>query len=77
MVLAEGVRLLAGAVTVGFLLAIAAGQVISSLLVGVDAFDPLVLSAATLVLVGAVLAACYVPARRATRVSPVIALRTE
>jgi len=77
MVLGEGVRLLAGAVAVGFLLAMAAGQVVSSLLVGVDAFDPLVLSAATLVLVGAVLAACYVPARRATRVSPVIALRTE
>jgi len=50
---------------------------VSSLLVGVAPFDPLVLALATAVLGAAVLAACYIPARRATRVSPVTALRVE
>ena len=77
MVLKEGSALLVASVAVGFLLAVGVGQAVSSLLVGVQAFDPPVLSAATLVLSMAVLAACYVPARRATRVSPMTALRIE
>jgi len=77
MVLWEGVALLAVSIVVGFLLAVGAGQAISSLLVGVNAFDPLVLSIATLALSLAVLAACYVPVRRAIRISPMTALRDE
>jgi len=77
MVLKEGAALLVASIALGFLMAVGAGQVVSSLLVGVRPFDPLVLSVATLLLTGAILAACYLPARRATRVSPMIALRIE
>jgi hypothetical protein len=57
--------------------AIGVGQAVRSLLVGVKAFDPLVLSTATIVRAASVLAACCVPARPATRISPVTALRIE
>ena len=77
MVLKEGSALLVSSLAAGFLLAIGMGQAVSSLLVGVRPFDPFVLLAATVVLSAAVLAACYVPARRATRVAPVTALRVE
>jgi len=77
MVLEDGVVLLVAGVAVGLLLAAGMGQVVSSLLVGVRPFDPLVLFVATLVLSAAVLTACYVPALRAARVSPMTALRVE
>jgi predicted permease len=77
MVLKEGAVLLVASVGVGLLLSVGLGWAVSSLLVGVQPFDPLVLSVAALVLTTAVIAACYIPARRATRVSPVTALRVE
>ena len=76
MVVREGAVLLGASIAVGFLLAIGLGQAISSLLVGVHAFDPLVLFMSSAVLCLAVLAACYLPARRATKVEPTEALRT-
>jgi putative ABC transport system permease protein len=77
MVVRDGAVLLAASVAAGLVLALGAGKAVSSLLVGVQPFDPLVLAVATAVLSAAVLGACYVPARRATRVSPVTALRVE
>jgi predicted permease len=77
MVLTEGAVLLVASVGVGLLLSVGLGRAVGSLLVGVQPFDPLVLAVATAVLSAAVLGACYVPARRATRVSPVTALRVE
>ena len=77
MVLREGAALLGVSLVAGFLLAVGLGQVVGSLLIGVKPLDPLVLSIATVVLAAAVLAACYLPARQATRVSPVTALRVE
>jgi predicted permease len=77
MVLKEGAVLLVASVGVGLLLSVGLGRAVGSLLVGVQPFDPLVLAVATAVLSAAVLGACYVPARRATRVSPVTALRVE
>ena len=55
----------------------AAGRLARSLLFGVQAGDPLLLVAAGLLLIGVMLLAAYVPARRATRVDPVVALRSE
>ena len=53
------------------------GQAAGALLFGVRAFDPLVLSAAVGILAAIVLAAAYLPARRAVRIDPVVALRAE
>ncbi len=77
MVVRDGAVLLAASVGAGFILAMGAGKAVSSLLVGVAPFDPLVLALATAALSAAVLGACYIPARRATRVAPVTALRCE
>ena len=77
MVLAGGLRIAAAGLVLGVLGALTLTQVLSSLLFGVSARDPLtfVLVPAALLLVS--LAACWIPARRAMRVEPVIALRPE
>jgi putative ABC transport system permease protein len=77
MVVRDGAGLLAAGIAAGAVLAIGASFAVSSLLVGVPPFDPLVLTVAAGALSAAVVAACYVPARRATRVAPVTALRCE
>ena len=61
----------------GALLAFALGRAMTALLYGVTASDPLSLAAISTLLLGIVLLAAYVPARRATRVEPTVALRTE
>jgi predicted permease len=77
LVLREGMRLaLAGAV-VGIALALVVTSFAKELLFGVKAADPLTFIAVTLLLFSVTLLACFVPARRATRVDPVVALRYE
>jgi putative ABC transport system permease protein len=62
---------------VGLAMAVGVGRLAQALLYGLSAFDPLVLGAALLVLAAVVTAAAYVPARRASRVAPLEALRYE
>jgi predicted permease len=76
-VLSEGSRITAIGVGAGVLLALGAGQVLQGFLHGVNAVEPLVLVASPLVLLAASLAASFIPALRATRVDPIVALRSE
>jgi len=77
LVLREGLGLTLAGLAVGFLVAAGIGQVVGSMLYEVNRFDPAVFGLAALVLALATVAACYLPARRATRIAPVVALRTE
>jgi putative ABC transport system permease protein len=61
----------------GLAAALAGGRVLRSLLFGVDATDPLSLAAVILFLAGVSLAAIYLPARRAARSDPMVALRND
>jgi ABC-type antimicrobial peptide transport system permease subunit len=77
MMLTQGMRLLGCGLLLGFAGAIALSRVIGSLLFGVSVNDPLIYGSVSLVLAGAALFACWVPARRASRVNPMITLRSE
>jgi len=75
MVLGQGARLAAAGVAAGLAGALVVTRAIATLLFGVSARDPATLVALSAALTGVALLACYVPARRATRVDPVNALR--
>jgi putative ABC transport system permease protein len=77
MLLSQGARAVFIGVAIGIAGALALTRAAESLLFGVTATDPLTFGGVTLLLVGAALLACYIPARRATRVDPMIALRYE
>ncbi len=78
MMLREGLVLMAARSRgVGLVLSLAVAKLLSSLLYRVDSFDPLVLSAAPALLAVVSLIACYIPARRAARLDPMVALRDE
>ncbi len=77
MVLGESLGLLAGGIVLGLVLAAGALRVLSSSLFGLSATDPSTLGAAIAVLAASVLMAGYLPARRASRVDPMVALRDE
>ena len=75
LVLRGGLRLLLPGLALGVAAAIAAGRVASGLLYGVGAVDPLTMTGAAVVLAAVVMTASYLPARRAMRVDPAVALR--
>jgi predicted permease len=77
MILGQGLRPILAGVAMGIAGALALTRTVESLLFGVTATDPLTFIGVTLLLVGAALLACYVPARRVTQVDPVVALRYE
>jgi predicted permease len=77
MVLREGLYLTGIGAGVGLALSLVLGRVMAGMLYRVSGADPLVFSAAPLVLGGVSILACYFPARRASRLDPMAALRTE
>ena len=77
MVIRMGLRLVAIGVAVGIVASLALGRVIATQLWGVSAYDPLTLTCVPLLLVSTGLLACWLPARRASRVDPLVALRYE
>jgi predicted permease len=77
LILGEGFRLIATGVAIGIAGALGLTRLLSSFLYGVSPGDPLTFLAVSLTLAGVALVACYVPARRATKVDPMVALRYE
>src|SRR5437867_4029635 len=77
MIMREGSIMLVSGVAIGLLLAVATAKIVSGILYGVGALDPVAFTVAPAVLTVAALVAMWLPARRATRVDPVQALHAE
>ena len=77
LVMGQGVKMIALGVACGLAGAIALTRLLQSLLFNISATDPTTFASISFLLIGVALAACYLPARRAAKISPLTALRTE
>jgi len=77
MVVGQGLKLVALGIVLGLAVALVVTRTLKSLLYGISATDPLTFEVIAMMLAIVALLACYIPARRATRVDPMIALRCE
>ena len=77
LVMGQGARLAGIGLVAGLIGSLGAGRALSSLLFQVNPFDPMTLGSVSVVLLAVALVACYLPARRAMRVDPLVALRHE
>jgi putative ABC transport system permease protein len=77
LILGDGGRLAFVGITLGLVASLALTRLLAEMLFGVHPTDPLTLTAATVVLTVVAFLACYIPARRAMRVDPTVALRYE
>jgi putative ABC transport system permease protein len=77
MILGEALRLALAGVGLGLLAAIALTRAIKSLLYGVGAIEPLTFASVSALLALVALVACYLPARRAAKTDPMVALRLD
>ena len=77
LILGRGLRLALLGTVLGLAAAMGLARLMTSLLFGVSAADPATFSGVAIILLGVAMAACYLPARRAMRVDPMVALRYE
>jgi ABC-type antimicrobial peptide transport system permease subunit len=75
LILKQGMSLVLIGVAIGLTASLLTGRWLSKLLFGIKASDPVSIASAVLVLLVVALIACYLPARRASRVDPIVALR--
>ena len=77
MVVRQGMTLVVLGLTIGLVGALFLARWISSLLFGIEPRDPLTFAGVAAVLTAVAFVACYIPARRTTRIDPIVALRCE
>jgi predicted permease len=77
MILRQGLRLIVPGIVIGAVAAVVAAYLVRSMLFGVTIADPVIFAAVTVILTGVTLLASFIPARQATKVDPMVALRYE